>query len=327
MNHMNFQTAPILVVGDERTAFSVSVCLLQAQHRVTLYTRDKTEALNAVNAHLADLTEESLLVANRKDLEIQCQLNGPQDFHSAIVVNNEDLPKKQWVVHELEAVLPDDALIAVNTESIPLSKIQEMATVPGRIIGANWTEPAHTTFFLEVISNKKTRADLLDDFVSTARSRWHKDPYVLYHDNGIRSRMISAMVREAFFLVENDYVTIEDVDRACRNDPGYYLPFAGHCRYMDLMGTYVYGAVMKDLNPELSKDSHIPPFFTRIVREEEGEGIRNRKGFYKYEAQEVEKRAKEFRKFSYEIRDLISKYAFSDLENGMPAKKKAISNA
>lgn len=317
----------MLVVGDEKTTFSVVVCLLQAKHRVALFTRDKAGALSAINDHLADLAEESLYVPDRGDLEIHSRLEGPQDFRYAIVVNSEDLEVKRSAVAALEEVLPEEALIAINTESIPLSEIQEAASVPGRVIGANWAEPVHTTFFLEVIANEKTSADLLEAFVSMARSRWQKDPYVLHNDNGIRSRMISAMVREAFFLVNNDYVSIEDVDRACRNDPGYYLPFAGHCRYMDLMGTYVYGAVMKDLNPELSNDSQIAPFFTRIITEEKGEGIANRRGFYKYEVDEVEERTREFRKFSYEIRDIISKYPFSELKDGVHVKKKVISNA
>lgn len=322
---MNFQKAPVLIVGDERTAFSIVVCLLQAEHPVTLYTRNKTEAVNAIDTHFSDLDPKAKNALDRDDLEIHGELTGPLDFQLAIVVTSEDLHIKQSAVQELEALLGREALIAVNTESIPLSEIQENSTRPARIIGANWVEPVHTTFFLEIISNEKNRTDLVNDFASTARSHWQKDPYVLTKDTGIRSWMMSAMVREAFFLLENEYVSIEDIDRACRNDPGYYLPFAGHCRYMDLMGSYVYGAVMKDLNPELSRHSHIPRFFTRIVQSG-GEGLKNKRGFYTYEADEVERRMEEFRKFSYEIRDIISKYPFNDLKKNIPENKKAVTN-
>jgi len=118
------------------------------------------------------------------------------------------------------------------------------------------------------------------------------------------------MVREAFYLVQNRYASIEDIDRACRNDAGYYLPFAGNFRYMDLMGTYAYGLVMKDLNKELSTESIIPEFFKKIM-EEGGKGMENKNGFYQYNEEEVKKWNKLFNSFSYKIKRIIEKYPFN----------------
>lgn len=39
--------------------------------------------------------------------------------------------------------------------------------------------------------------------------------------------MTTSMYREAFYLVENSYATIEDVDRACRNNAGCWLTLVG----------------------------------------------------------------------------------------------------
>ena len=320
---MKSQKIPVLLIGDETTTFSIAVCLLLAEHPVTLCTANKAEALKTVETHFFDLDSQAKTIFQRDDFIVIDKLEGPLDFQLAILVTNEVLEQKRFGIQQLESLVPQEALIAVNSESISLSKIQELANRSERIIVANWTEPVHTTFFLEVISNEKTSSDLLSSFLSMARTGWQKDPYVLNNDTGIRARMMSAMVREAFFLLENDYVSIEDIDRACRNDPGYYLPFAGHCRYMDLMGTYIYGLVMKDLNPELSKETQIPQFFTRIVQEGK-EGLKTMRGFYIYEAGEGEKWMEQFRKFSYEIRDIISKYAFSELDNNFPVTLKRV---
>ena len=119
------------------------------------------------------------------------------------------------------------------------------------------------------------------------------------------------MVREAFYLVENGYATVQDIDRACRNDAGYYLPFAGNFRYMDLMGTYSYAEVMKKLNADLSKDNHIPGFFSDIISNGDT-GMKSNKGFYNYENGDVEHWNKMFAKFSYKIHEIIAKYPFSD---------------
>lgn len=322
---MKIHKDAVLVVGDEKLAFSIAVCLLQAGHPVTLLTKNQSEASATVDMHFSDLAENTSASPKRHEVVLTEKLSGTVDFNLAIVITPEDLDTKRSAIVDLEKYLPPGAVIAVNTESIALSKIQDNAVRPGRIIGANWVEPAHTTFFLEIIANDRCGAAEVDHFFSRAKTYWQKDPYILRKDSGIRSRMMSAMVREAFYLLENGYVSLEDVDRACRNDPGYYLPFAGHCRYMDLMGTFVYGAVMKDLNPELSRDTHIPAFFTRIV-EEGGQGVKTNKGFYVYKDDEVESRAQQFRKFSYEINEIIAKYPFGYLKERKQVAAKAVSN-
>src|SRR5699024_7083286 len=107
-------------------------------------------------------------------------------------------------------------------------------------------------FFLELVYNEVTDGDHVLWLNLQAKNYWKKDPYTIKDELGVRGKMIAAMVREAFYLVENGYASVEDVDRACRNDAGMYMPFAGNFRYMDLMGTDVYGVVMEKLNEELS---------------------------------------------------------------------------
>lgn len=321
MKEVEYEKEPILIVGDEKLAFSITVCLLHAGHPVMLYTGNKTDALECINIHFADMYKQNRNILAQKEFDILEHLSHDENYRMAIVVTNENLSRKKSIIQKLENILPSRAIIALNMESIPLSVIQQDATHPERIIGANWVEPAHTTYFLEIISNEKNKNDLVYDFYSTAQKFWQKDPYVLKKDKGIRARMMSAMVREAFYLVENGYVSVEDIDRACRNDAGYYLPFAGNCRYMDLMGTYIYGVVMKDLNPELSNGNQIPDFFMKII-EQGGKGMENNKGFYNYKDGEVERMKGLFRNFTYQIQRIIRKYPFNYKEVASKSKIK-----
>ena len=323
--YMNFEKDPILVVGDEKTAFSVAVCFLAAGHAVTLYTREKITARLAVEQHLNDLSGRLVRIPEAEELIITDCSSQIHEVKLAVIITGEDIAVKREMLRHIEQRVSEKTLIAINTESYSLSDVASHMIEPSRVIGANWAEPAHTTFFLEVITNESTPEFISNAFVHAARTLWAKDPYVLRNDLGIRSRMISAMVREAFYLIENDYVSAEDVDRACRNDAGYYLPFAGHCRYMDLMGTYIYGLVMKDLNPELSKDAHVPEFFNHLL-EKGAEGMTNLEGVYTYDADNVARHREEFRRFSYEIQHLISKYPFNYLKESAARKKKVVSD-
>jgi 3-hydroxybutyryl-CoA dehydrogenase len=312
MNERLNKTGTILVAGSNKLAFSITVCLLQAGHHVNLYTTHEEKALDIINQHAADIFNNTSATLSLVNLVINTELNQSEDYDLAIAITAENLDDKKGVVHELENVLPGNVIIAINAESILLSDIQNGSKNPARIIGANWVEPAHTTYFLEIISNETTQEELVNEFYNIAK-HWKKDPYVVKGGYSIRGRMMSALIREAFYLVENGYVSFEDVDRACRNDAGYYLPFAGNFRYMDLMGTYIYGLVMKDMNPDLSKDRHIPQFFTDIISTG-GRGMENNRGLYQYKEGEVERWNELSRTFSYQIQEIIEKYPFKYLE-------------
>lgn len=299
---------------------STAICLLLAGHEVTLLTADVPESTSRCQLHYQDLRREGATDLDISRLAVVDRLPDGVRYQLAIVFTNEDLDEKKAVLARLEELLPPTATIAINAESIPLDLLQEGTRHPERIVGANWVEPVHTTCFLELISNDRTSKDHVEWLYNTARDSWKKDPYLVSHGSGIRQRMMSALVREAFYLVENGYASVEDIDRACRNDAGYYLAFAGNCRYMDLMGTYAYGMVMKDLNKELSNDQQVAPFFTAIM--ESGKlGMANNAGFYNYQEGEREVWDKTFREFTYQIQHIMERYP-----NSYKEEKVAVAN-
>jgi len=309
MESGGYKRDAVLISGDEKLAQSVSVCLLKGGHPVTLFTENKKKALKGIQTHFEDLLRFTGGSYMPDNLEITSVLDDRLHYQMAIAITREDLPQKKTVISRLEKKLPADAIIAVNTENIPLGILQEDCVNPGRIIGLNWVEPAHTTFFLEIITNPLSNGDMALRLSELAKKQWGKDPYTVSHGLGIRAKMLAALFREAAYLVQNDYASVEDIDRACRNDAGSYLPFAGNFRYMDLMGTYAYGLVMKDLNRELSKDRNLPEFLTTILANG-GLGMENGKGFYLYPDNEAEKWNETFREFSYRIQQIINKYPF-----------------
>ena len=305
------QHDPGLVMGSIPLTPSVVACLLQAGHPVLLLTDDEARMEEEIRQHLSH--ENSIRPATElPPWTLLSALPASVDVGAAILLTEEVTGVKQDAIRRLDALLTPDTLIAVNTESIPLDTLQADTRHPERVMGLNWSEPAHTTYFLEIITNEQNDAGRTERFCDHARAYWHKDPYVLRTGMGIRSRMLCALIREAFYLVENGYVTVDDIDRACRNDAGYYLPFAGNFRYMDLMGTFVYGVVMQDLNPELSQRSDVPAFF-RDLTDQDHRGMASGKGFYDYTDGEVAERTEQFRQFSYQIQALIARYPYDPI--------------
>ena len=161
---------------------------------------------------------------------------------------------------------------------------------------------------MEIICGKETRPRSAE-FASALSRRWGKEPSIVKRDirGFITNRCMYALLREAFYLVEAGHATIADVDRSLRNDLGYWISLAGPFRFMDLTGIPAYGAVMKDLFPELSCAQDVPKLMRKVVKSG-AKGVSNAKGFYRYTPGEAKRWEKRFMKFSYEIRALAQKY-------------------
>jgi 3-hydroxybutyryl-CoA dehydrogenase len=215
---------------------------------------------------------------------------------------------KRSVYEKVEAHIANDALLVSNTSAIPISILQKLTKHPERFFGLHWAEPSHTTRFLEVICG-----DLSDitkgEYLYQLSHRWGKEPTLVRKDirGFITNRLMYAMYREAFNLVENGYATIEDVDRACRNNAGYWMTLCGVFRWMDLTGVPAYHNVMKDLFPTLSNSTEVPKLIDDIVKNG-GRGVSNGKGFYNYTPEEAKLWEETFEEFSFEIRNVAGKY-------------------
>ncbi|WP_114748434.1 3-hydroxyacyl-CoA dehydrogenase family protein [Pleomorphovibrio marinus] len=294
----------IAVIGEGQLFPEISLCLLKAGHHVLEYCPNGDEPTSATLAKLENIhfyPNQLKTLRNLRELP---------DVDMVVLVSPEDGPVKRELLREIVDIVSPKTVIAVNTESFSLDELRVGHSNPKRIIGLNWVQPAHITLFSELIVMPDTPPFLVDDMVDLATTYWGKDPYVVHHGNSIRSRLMAAMIREAFFLMENGYVTEEDIDRACRNDAGYYLPFAGNLRYMDLMGTYVYGVVMKDLNNELATNQELPAFFQQLLAKHPKPGLATGEGFYRYTQEEKEKLKADCLAFGKKIRALMDKFPF-----------------
>lgn len=306
---------PIGAIGLGLMGSSIVTCLLAAGHPVTAITNNlekKDEALKRIEEYLIQLVTEGFLKQNPAAVLSQLRITddyGDLKGHSVVLESvTESVEEKKKIYHQLENVLSPDAIIGSNTSSIPVTLLQSDLTHPERMLGIHWAEPAHITRFMEIICGEKTNITLAEKVVHLAES-WGKEPSLLRKDirGFITNRIMYAMLREAFYLVENGYATIEDVDRSLRNDLGYWITFAGPFRFMDLTGIPAYLSVMRDLFPELNNEHTVPTSIERLVKEG-AKGTANAKGFYDYTEASAKRWEKLFVDFSFEIRKLAEKY-------------------
>jgi len=308
-------SVPAGVIGLGLMGTSIATCLLAAGHPVTgidLDARKRRSAARRIGALLKEMRREKLL-RKKPDAILRrftvaddyAALRGAQVVIEAITENVE---AKKRVIAGVEDVVGPATIIGSNTSAIPISLLQKNAAHPERVLGTHWAEPAHVTRFMEIICGERTDPANAERVRELSRF-WAKEASIVRRDirGFITNRCMYALLREAFFLVESGYATVEDVDRSLRNDFGYWITFAGPFRYMDLTGVPAYETVMRDLLPDLCRSTEVPRLISDVVKSG-AQGVANARGFYKYTSASARRWEKRFLEFTYDIRALALKY-------------------
>lgn len=294
---------------------SIATCLLAAGHQVTSVIRNIAKAKDAadrVYAFLKQLKEEGRLKEEPdivfERFKISDQLTDLAGVPLVLESILENMDQKKALFQQLEEIVDKETIIGSNTSAIPVTLLQKGLKHPERLLGVHWGEPAHVLRFLEIICGDESDIENANKVLHWAEG-WGKEPSIVKKDirGFISNRMMYAMMREAFNLVENGFATYEDIDRACRNDFGYWITFAGPFRFMDLTGIPAYLNVMKDLFPELSNSTEAPAIMKELVASG-AKGVSNAKGFYNYTDETAKNWEDKFVSFTYEIRKLSEKY-------------------
>lgn len=303
------------VIGLGLMGCGITTCLLMAGHRVVALApipADLEHAEDRIRGQFDKSLEEKLVDQPAdhylRNLLITDDYNAlaPCGLVVECIIENTEI--KRTVYAKVEDVISPDALLTSNTSAIPISVLQGLTKHPERFFGLHWAEPCYTTRFLEVICGNQSDVKRGEELYELSHA-WGKEPTLVRKDirGFITNRIMYAAYREACWLVENGYATVEDVDRACRNNAGYWMTLVGVFRWMDLTGVQAYHTVMKDLLPTLNNSTEIPKLIDDIVKAG-GRGVSNAHGFHEYTPEEAELWEETFREFAYDIRRLALKY-------------------
>ncbi len=308
---------PVGLIGLGLMGRGIAACLLANGLTVVGFSRSastRRESLPHIDHALRELVKRGIVPAARvrgwkKRYRLAASLPEMADCDFLIESVKEELALKQAIFKELEALLPGSAVIASNTSSIPISVLQSGMRHPGRVIGMHWGEPAQIMRYLEIIPGRRTSRSAVTRTRRLAEI-CGKEPTVLNEDirGFLSNRMMYAMIREAFHLVEAGIADIETVDLSFRNDIGWWALLAGPFRWMDLTGIPAYQLVMEGLLPELSTAKKVPELMRSTVGSG-AKGISNARGFYPYTKRSAREWEKKWVEFTYDIRKLADKYA------------------
>ncbi len=202
----------------------------------------------------------------------------------------EAIPERLELKHELfpqlERLAAPGAILASNTSGIPITRIAEVCSDPGRVIGMHWSNPPHLIPMIEVIPGDATSSETTASAVALVERIGYESVIEKEVPGFVENRILYAILREAVDLVDRGIIDAEGMDRCVRWGIGYKLAVIGPMELLDMAGLDIYANVGSYLNQDLCNGTEVSKTVTDRVAAGEL-GIKTGKGLFTYTPERI----------------------------------------
>ncbi|MBO89501.1 MAG: hypothetical protein CMP14_08265 [Rickettsiales bacterium] len=213
----------------------------------------------------------------------------PDDAPDLIIESiPEDLTLKHELFLRLEGKYGDEPIFGTNTSGLPIESVAKPLQHKDRFIAIHYMQPAEAFPLVEICRLAET-SDLVTDLTIEALSQSGKDAIVLNRPitGFLINRLQHALLHEAYCMIEDGVVSVEDVDKFAREAFGPRMCVTGLIQQKDLSGIDVNAAAQRSIVPSLYH-SGIPCQMLQDMAARGDLGIKSGKGFYDWSGQDVD---------------------------------------
>lgn len=210
---------------------------------------------------------------------------------------------KATVLAETEALLADNAILASNTSTIPISLLAKSLKRPENFCGMHFFNPVHRMPLVEIIKGEKTSEETINRIVSYT-SKMGKTPIIVNDCPGFFVNRVLFPYFAGFSLLLRDGADFIAVDKVMEKIFGWPM---GPAYLLDVVGIDTANhaqAVMAQGFPD--RMGTIERDAIALLYEQQRYGQKNNHGFYNYS---VDKRGKKQKSVDDQIQTLIQKNA------------------
>ena len=199
----------------------------------------------------------------------------------------EDRAVKKAVIEQVEAVIPETAIFASNTSTLPITGLAENSKRPEQFIGVHFFSPVEKMMLTEVILGENTGDKALAmalDFVARIR----KTPIVVNDTRGFFvNRCVFRYINEAYDMLAEG-VPAAMIENAARMAGMPVGPLSLNDEVAVDLSQKIMKASIADLGPNAVKPEHMA-LIDKMVDVLDRRGRKNGQGFYEYPAKPAKK--------------------------------------
>lgn len=277
------------IVGTGSLGTQIALCAAHHGYKVYAYDADETafyRACKSLKSRMEDgiekgaFTLDQFYSAAEKVLLCRGLAEALENADLVIEAVPEDLELKRKIFKQMDTLSPSSAILATNSSSLPVSRIESAVTRPEQCLNLHFYQPLMGVNMVDIMGGTKT----INEVFQTGRE-WIRSigcvPLAVNKEifGFCFNRVWRSVKREVLHMWAEGYVDFRDIDRAWMIAYGTgFGPFGR----MDRVGLDVVYAIEMSYFNESGDPKDRPPEALRTKIEKNELGVKTGRGFYIY---------------------------------------------
>ena len=277
----------IMVVGSGQMGSGIAQVLAQTGYQV--FMNDiKEEFVQRGLAKITKQLDRDIQKGRRTEKEkvdllsritVSTNLEDAKKVQLVIEAATENKEIKLEIFRKLDEIAPEDAILASNTSSLPITEIAAVTNRPERIIGMHFFNPVPVMKLVEVNRGLATSEETFSCIEDLAKEM-QKVPVAIKDYPGFAvNRILIPMINEAIYAVYEGVSTPEGIDEVMKLGANHPM---GPITLADYIGLDTCLAIMEVLHEGFRDPKYRPCPLLRKYVEAGWLGVKTGRGFYVY---------------------------------------------
>jgi 3-hydroxybutyryl-CoA dehydrogenase len=271
----------VLVVGAGQMGSGIAQVVAASGRRVSLYDAAPGAVERGLEGMRRSLTKLAEKGGGDPD-EIAARVVATDDLVPADLMIEavvEDVAVKEDIFRRADGVLPETAILASNTSSIPITSLGAATGRPERVIGMHFFNPVPVLKLVEVIRGLETSDETTRAIVALAEDLGKTPAEARDLPGFVSNRILMPFINEAAYALLEGVAEPEAIDTIAKL--GFAHPM-GPLALADLIGLDTCVAIMEVLHHGLGDPKYAPCPLLRQYVQAGRLGRKSGRGFYAY---------------------------------------------
>jgi len=271
----------VLVVGAGQMGGGIAQVVAVSGRRVSLHDA----APGAVDRGLAAMRDSLTKLAAKGGADPDEALSRVEPVDGLVAADLmieavvEDAAVKEDIFRRADEALPQQAILASNTSSIPITSLASATSRPERVIGMHFFNPVPVLKLVEVIRGLETSDETAAAITELARDLGKTPAEARDFPGFVSNRILMPFINEAAYALLEGVAEAEAIDTIARL--GFAHPL-GPLALADLIGLDTCVAIMEVLQHGLGDPKYAPCPLLRQYVQAGRLGRKSGRGFYSY---------------------------------------------
>jgi 3-hydroxybutyryl-CoA dehydrogenase len=271
----------VLVAGAGQMGGGIAQVVAASGRRVSLhdpYPGATERGLAAIRRSLEKLAEKG----GADPKEVLARIEAADDLVPADLLIEavvEDAAVKEELFRRADETLPEKAVLASNTSSIPITSLAAVTSRPDRVIGMHFFNPVPVLRLVEVIRAVQTSDETAAAITALAEDLGKVPAQANDFPGFVSNRILMPFVNEAAYALMEGVAEAEAIDTIAKL--GFAHPM-GPLALADLIGLDTCVAIMEVLHAGLGNPKYAPCPLLRQYVQAGRLGRKSGRGFYDY---------------------------------------------